>query len=140
MLTDPISDYLTRIRNAMMANHDKVKIPSSNVKKNISKVLLDKGYIKDYKILEKKKEVLGGQGLIEIELKYTTALGSKREYSIMKLDRISKPGLRKYSKVKDLPNVLNGLGVAIISTSKGIITDKEARKMNIGGEILCYVY
>ncbi len=139
MYTDPISDYLTRVRNGMMANHEKVRMPTSNIKKNISKVLLDKGYIKDFKIIDDKKNLFGGQKILEIELKYNT-IGSKRQYAIIKLDRVSKPGLRKYSKIKDLSHVLNGLGVAILSTSKGVITDKEARKMNIGGEVLCHVY
>ncbi|MCP3659565.1 MAG: 30S ribosomal protein S8 [Bacteroidetes bacterium] len=140
MYTDPISDFLTRIRNAIMANHEKVLIPSSNLKNRISKVLLERGYIKDYKTIDDKNNRYGGQQILEIELKYATNYGSNREYAITKLDRKSKPGLRKYSKVKDLPHVLNGLGIAILSTSKGVITDKEARKLKIGGEVLCHVY
>jgi small subunit ribosomal protein S8 len=132
MLTDPISDYLTRIRNAIMANHRIVEIPASNIKKDITKILYDKGYILNYKV-----ENEGVQGTIKIALKYNAE--SKRN-AIKHLERISRPGLRKYVDVSELPRVLNGLGVAIISTSQGIITDKEARTRKIGGEVLCYVY
>ncbi len=139
MLTDPISDYLTRIRNAMMANHDKASMPSSNMKKNISDVLLDKGYISGYEILKDEEKKYGGQDIIEIKFKYNV-ISARKKYAIESLERISKPGLRRYFKVKEVPHVLNGLGIAILSTSKGVISDKEARKQNIGGEILCYVY
>ncbi len=139
MLTDPISDYLTRMRNAMMVNHDKVSMPSSNMKKSISDVLLEKGYINGYKILQDEKKKYGGQDIIEIQFKYSD-LSAGKKYAIEKLERVSKPGLRKYFGVKEVPNVLNGLGIAILSTSKGVISDKEARKQNVGGEILCYVY
>jgi small subunit ribosomal protein S8 len=132
MLTDPISDYLTRIRNAIMANHRIVEIPASNIKKDITKILYEKGYILNYKV-----ENEGPQGSIKIALKYNAE--SKRN-AIKHLERISRPGLRKYVDVSELPRVLNGLGVAIISTSQGIITDKEARTRKIGGEVLCYVY
>jgi small subunit ribosomal protein S8 len=132
MLTDPISDYLTRIRNAIMANHRIVEIPASNIKKEITKILYEKGYILNYKV-----ENEGPQGNIKIALKYNAE--SKRN-AIKHLERISRPGLRKYVDVSELPRVLNGLGVAIISTSQGVITDKEARTRKIGGEVLCYVY
>lgn len=132
MLTDPISDYLTRIRNAIMANHRIVEIPASNIKKDITKILYEKGYILNYKV-----ENEGPQGTIKIALKYNAE--SKRN-AIKHLERISRPGLRKYVDVSELPRVLNGLGVAIISTSQGVITDKEARTRKIGGEVLCYVY
>jgi small subunit ribosomal protein S8 len=131
-MTDPIADYLTRVRNAIMAKHKMVEIPASNIKKEITKVLFDKGYILNYKFEEN-----GPQGTIKIALKYhpTTKVSA-----IKSLSRVSKPGLRKYSGVSTLPRVLNGLGVAIISTSHGVMTEKEAKKKNIGGEILCYVY
>jgi small subunit ribosomal protein S8 len=132
-MTDPISDYLTRLRNAIKANHKVVEIPASNLKKEITKVLFDKGFILNYKFEEGKNP----QGTIKIALKYSS---DTRESAISKLERISKPGLRKYSDTQNLPRVLNGLGVAILSTSKGVITDKEARKLNVGGEVLCYVY
>lgn len=132
MLTDPISDYLTRIRNAIMANHRIVEIPASNIKKEITRILYEKGYILNYKVEEN-----GPQGTIKIALKYNPE--SKRS-AIKHLERISRPGLRKYVDVSELPRVLNGLGIAIISTSQGVITDKEARAKNIGGEVLCYVY
>jgi len=132
MITDPISDYLTRIRNAMMARHRIVEIPSSNTKKAITKILYDQGYIIDYKLEDK-----GPQGLIKIALKYNA---ETKVPAIKSIKRISKPGLRKYSDASSLPRVLNGLGIAIVSTSKGVMTDKQARNENIGGEVLCYVY
>ena len=131
MVTDPISDYLTRLRNAIAAKHKVVEIPGSNVKKAITKILMDQGYILNYKFTEDNK-----QGIIKIALKYNN---KTKDSAIKNLTRISKPGLRKYSGVDTLPRVLNGLGIAIVSTSKGLITDKEARKQKIGGEILCYV-
>ena len=131
-MTDPIADYLTRIRNAQKANHRVLDIPASNVKKEITKVLFDKGYIANYKF-----EQVGPQGNIKIALKYNP---TTKAPAIVKLERISKPGLRKYAGAGELPRVLNGLGIAIISTSKGIMTDKEARVQNIGGEVLCHVY
>ena len=130
MNTDPIADYLTRIRNAQMARHKVVEIPASNIKKEITKILEDKGYILSHKFEDDDK-----QGIIKIALKY-----NKNAPAIKKLQRISKPGLRKYAGADNLPRVLNGLGIAILSTSKGVITDKEARNENVGGEVLCYVY
>ena len=132
MITDPIADFLTRIRNAQKANHKVVEIPASNLKKEMTKVLHDKGYILSYKFDEE-----GPQGTIKIALKYHPITKSP---VIKKIDRISKPGLRKYRGCADLPRVLNGLGISIVSTSKGVMTDKEARSLNVGGEILCYVY
>lgn len=132
MYTDPIADYLTRIRNGVKANKKVVAIPASNLKKEITKVLFDKGYILNYKF-----EDDGPQGTIKIALKYN-ALTKKN--SILKIERVSTPGLRKYSTAADLPRVLNGLGIAIVSTSKGVMTQKEAKSENIGGEVLCYVY
>ena len=131
-MTDPIADYLTRLRNAIKANHRVVEVPASNLKKELTKILLDKGYILNYKFEEE-----GPQGTIKIALKYDPV---NKVNAIKKLVRISTPGLRKYKGHKDLPRVLNGLGVAIISTSKGVMTDKEAREQNVGGEVLCYVY
>jgi small subunit ribosomal protein S8 len=131
-MTDPIADYLTRLRNAIMAKHKMVEIPASNIKKEITKVLFEKGYILNYKF-----EDQGPQGNIKIALKYHP---ETKHPAIKKLERVSKPGLRKYSGVEDIPRILNGLGIAILSTSHGVITDKEARAKNIGGEILCYVY
>ena len=133
MNTDPIADYLTRIRNAIKARHRTVEIPLSNIKKAITEILHDKGYIQHYK-LDSEANV---QGTIKIALKYDP---NTKESAIVKLKRVSKPGLRKYAKTNALPKVLNGLGIAIISTSKGVMSDKEARKMNVGGEVLCYVY
>lgn len=133
MNTDPIADYLTRIRNAIHARHRIVEIPASNIKKNITKVLHDKGYIKQYKIDEQARI----QGVITIGLKYNPGT---RTSAISKLTRISKPGLRKYAKADAIPSVINGLGIAILSTSQGILSDKEARKAKIGGEVLCYIY
>jgi small subunit ribosomal protein S8 len=132
-MTDPISDYLTRLRNAIKANHKVVEIPASNLKKEITKVLFDKGYILNYKFEQGENP----QGTIKIALKYNV---ETRESAISSLERVSTPGLRQYRGTDSLPKVLNGLGVAILSTSKGVITDKEARKMNVGGEVLCYVY
>lgn len=129
---DPISDYLTRLRNAIKANHRIVEVSSSNIKKEITKVLHDKGYIQNYKF-----EDSAVQGKIKIALKYDS---STKQPAIVKIERVSSPGLRKYSSAENLPRVLNGLGVAILSTSKGVMTDKEARELNIGGEVLCYVY
>jgi small subunit ribosomal protein S8 len=131
-MTDPIADYLTRLRNAIKASHRIVEIPASNIKKEITKVLHDKGYIQNYKFEEN-----GPQGTIKIALKFnhTTKLNA-----IVSLERVSKPGLRKYVKHDELPRVINGLGIAIVSTSKGVMTDKEARTEGIGGEVLCYVY
>jgi small subunit ribosomal protein S8 len=131
-MTDPIADYLTRIRNAIMANHKVVEIPASNIKKEITKILYDKGYILSYKFEKDEK-----QGLIRIALKYHP---QTKVSAIKNLDRASKPGLRKYANAKELPRVLNGLGIAVVSTSQGVMTDKEARKINIGGEVLCYVH
>ena len=128
--TDPIADYLTRVRNAQMAGHKVVEIPASNLKKEITKILEDKGYILSHKLQED-----GKQGIIKIALKY-----SNNTPAIRKIERVSKPGLRKYCGATELPRVLNGLGIAIISTSKGVITDKEARTQGVGGELICYVY
>lgn len=130
--TDPIADYLTRIRNAMMASHRIVDIPSSNLKKRITEILYDQGYILKYKFVDE-----GPQGTIKIALKYQP---DNRQPVIRKMARISKPGLRKFAKADELPRIINGLGIAIVSTSKGVMTDKEARKNNVGGEVLCYVY
>jgi len=132
MFTDPIADYLTRIRNAQSAGHKVVEIPASNMKKEMTKILFDKGYILNYKFVEE-----GHQGTIKIALRYDSK--SKRP-AITKIQRVSTPGLRKYAGSDELPRVLNGLGVCIVSTSKGLMTDKEARKMNIGGELVCTVY
>jgi small subunit ribosomal protein S8 len=132
MITDPIADYLTRIRNAIRAKHRVVEIPASNIKKEITKVLYDKGYIQNYKF-----EDNAPQGIIKIALKYNPVT---KQSAIVDLQRVSKPGLRKYSGATEMPRILNGLGVAIVSTSKGVMTDKEARVLNVGGEVLCYVY
>ena len=132
MNTDPIADYLTRVRNAIKANHRVVEIPASNLKKEITKVLFDKGYIANYKFIEE-----GPQGTIKIALKYHPI---SKVPAIRTLTRVSKPGLRKYANVDNLPRVLNGLGIAILSTSKGVMSDKEAGVQNVGGEVLCYVY
>ena len=131
MTTDPIADYLTRLRNAITARKKVVVVPASNLKKDITRILYDKGYILSWKI-----EDDGKQGLIKIALKYNAGT---RQSAIKELTRVSTPGLRKYAHVGDLPRVMNGLGVAIISTSKGVVTDKEARALNVGGEVLCYV-
>jgi small subunit ribosomal protein S8 len=131
MITDPIADYLTMIRNAVKANHRVVEIPASNIKREITRILLEKGYILNYKFEEDDK-----QGKIKIALKYHPVT---KVPAITKLQRVSKPGLRKYVDVNEIPRVLNGLGVAILSTSKGIMTDKEAKTLKIGGEVICYV-
>lgn len=131
MVTDPIADYLTRIRNAVMANHRIVEIPSSSLKKEMTKILFEKGYILNYKFEEETKP-----GLIKIALKYHPVT---KVSAISSLERISKPGLRKYVDSTQLPRVLNGLGIAIISTSQGMMTDKEARTKKIGGEVLCFI-
>ena len=130
-MTDPIADYLTRLRNAIQANHRVVEIPASNNKKNITKILFEKGYILNYMFEDK-----GPQGIIKVALKYDVATKSN---AIKNLQRVSKPGLRKYTGYKNMPRVINGLGIAIISTSKGVMTDKEAAELKIGGEVLCYV-
>lgn len=132
MNTDPIADYLTRVRNAIKANHRVVEIPASNLKKEMTKVLFDKGYITNYKF-----EDNSVQGTIKIALKYNPIT---KISAIRNISRVSTPGLRRYAGVENMPRVLNGLGIAIISTSKGVMTDKEARSLNIGGEVLCYVY
>lgn len=132
-MTDPIADLLTRIRNAIMAGHKVVEAPASNVKKEIARILFEKGYILSYKVVDG----TNGQGVLKIALKYNP---KSKKPAIKKIDRASRPGLRKYVGVDDMPRVLNGLGIAIISTSKGLMTDKEAKKENIGGEVLCYVY
>lgn len=131
-MTDTVSDYLTRVRNAISANHRIVEIPASNLKKEITKILYEKGYILNYKFEENEKK----QGTIKIALKYSS---TNKLSAIRTLDRVSKPGLRKYAGVDTMPKVLNGLGIAIISTSKGVMTDKEAKKLNVGGEVLCYI-
>ena len=131
MMTDPIADMLTRIRNANNAKHKSVDIPASNIKKQISEILLREGYIKNYEVIDDDK-----QGIIRIDIKY----GENDEKVISGLKRISKPGLRVYAKNSEVPKVLGGLGIAIISTSKGIITDEEARNSNVGGEVICYVW
>jgi small subunit ribosomal protein S8 len=131
-MTDSISDYLTRVRNAIKANHRIVEVPSSNLKKEITKILFDKGYILNYKFEENEKK----QGTIKIALKYHPVT---KLPAIRSLERVSSPGLRKYVGVTRMPRVLNGLGIAIVSTSKGVMTDKEAKNSNVGGEVLCYI-
>jgi len=131
-MTDPIADYLTRLRNAIKAQHRVVEVPASNLKKEITKILFEKGYILNFKFVDE-----GPQGIIKIALKYDPV---NKVNAIKRLQRISRPGLRKYTGYKDMPRVLNGLGIAILSTPKGVMTDKEARNMNVGGEVLCYVY
>jgi small subunit ribosomal protein S8 len=132
MYTDPIADYLTRIRNASSARKKVVEIPASNMKKALTKILFEKGYITNFMVQEDDK-----QGVIKIALKYNP---STRIPAITELQRVSTPGLRKYASSSELPRILNGLGIAILSTSKGVITDKEARNLKVGGEVLCYVY
>lgn len=132
MITDPIADYLTRVRNAIMASHRVVEIPASKITKEITKILFDQGYILSYKF-----EDAGFQGTIKIALKYDKATKAS---VIKKLQRISTPGLRKYVGANEMPRVLNGLGIAIVSTSKGVMTNKQAREEHVGGEVLCYVY
>ncbi len=131
MNTDPIADYLTRLRNGVMAKHRVVEVPASNVKKAITKILFEKGYILNYKFEEDEK-----QGVIKIALKYHPAT---KMPAMTRIERVSRPGLRKYVHADGLPRVLNGLGIAIISTSNGIMTDKEAKRLNVGGEVLCYI-
>jgi small subunit ribosomal protein S8 len=132
-MTDPIADLLTRIRNAIMAGHKVVEAPASNLKKEVARILFEKGYILSYKIIDGD----GPQGVLKIALKYNS---KSKKPAIKAIQRISRPGLRQYVGVDEMPRVLNGLGVAIISTSKGLMTDKEAKKEKIGGEVLCYVY
>ena len=131
-MTDPIADYLTRLRNAIMANHRVVEVPASNLKKEITKILFEKGYILNYKFVED-----GPQGTIKVALKYDPVT---KENAIKYLKRVSTPGLRQYTGYKEMPRVINGLGIAILSTSQGVMTDKEASQLKIGGEVLCYVY
>ncbi len=131
MMTDPIADMLTRIRNANMNQHEKVEIPASNIKKAIAEIMKAEGFIKDYKYISDNK-----QGMLRIHLKY----GPETQRVLSGLKRISKPGLRVYANKDDLPKVLGGLGVAIISTSKGLFTDKEARRQGVGGEVVCYIW
>jgi small subunit ribosomal protein S8 len=132
MVTDPIADYLTRIRNAQLAGHTVVDIPASNMKKKLTEILHDHGYILKYRFDED-----GPQGTIKIALKYDS---ETKLPAIRELVRVSKPGLRKYTHVDGIPRIKNGLGIAILSTSKGVITDKEARKLKVGGELICYIY
>ena len=131
-MTDPIADYLTRLRNAIQAKHRVVEIPASNLKKDITKILFEKGYILNYKFEED-----GPQGTIKIALKYNP---QSKVNAIKSLTRVSTPGMRKYTGYREMPRVINGLGIAILSTSKGVMTDKEAAAQKIGGEVLCYVY
>ncbi len=131
-MTDPIADYLTRLRNAIQAKHRVVEVPASNLKKDITKILFDQGYILNYKFEEE-----GPQGTIKIALKYNP---QTKVNAIKKLTRISKPGMRKYTGYREMPRVINGLGIAIISTSMGVMTNKAAADLKIGGEVLCYVY
>jgi len=130
-MTDPIADYLTRIRNAAKAKHSKVDIPGSNLLKAMTQILLDEGYIRNFTTIEDEK-----QGVIRVYLKY----GEEQKPAITEIKRISRPGFRRYTKVQDIPRVLNGFGIAILSTPNGIITNKKARKEKIGGEVLCYVW
>ena len=132
MVTDPIADFLTRIRNAQMAGHRIVEIPASNLKKRMTEILYNQGYILKYKFEDDNK-----QGLIKIALKYDAAT---KQPAIQSLERVSRPGLRHYAKPTDFRRVKNGLGIAIVSTSKGVLTDKEAKAQNVGGEVLCYIY
>lgn len=130
-MTDPIADMLTRVRNANTAKHENVDVPASNIKKEIARILLEEGFIKGYDVIED-----GKQGLIRLQLKY----GKAGERVISGLKRISKPGMRVYADSNSLPKVLNGLGISIISTSKGILTDKQARELGVGGEVICYIW
>lgn len=132
MNTDPIADYLTRLRNALHAGHRVVEVPASNIKKEITKILFDQGYILSYKFIEDAK-----QGSIKIALKYNKITNTS---VIKKLQRVSTPGLRKYVSASEMPRVLNGLGIAIVSTSHGVMTGKKAKEQNVGGEVLCYIY
>lgn len=131
-MTDPIADYLTRLRNAIQAKHKVVEIPASNLKKEITKILFEKGYILNYKFVDD-----GPQGTIKVALKYDMV---NKCNAIKKLERISSPGLRRYTGYRDMPRVINGLGIAIVSTSEGLMTNKEASHRKVGGEVLCYVY
>lgn len=131
-MTDPIADFLTRLRNAIQAKHRAVEVPASNLKKDITKILFDQGYILNYKFEED-----GPQGSIKIALKYNP---QSKVNAIKSLTRVSRPGMRKYTGYREMPRVINGLGIAIISTSKGVMTNKEAAELKIGGEVLCYVY
>lgn len=130
-MTDPIADMLTRIRNANTVGHETVEIPASKMKKAIAQILLDEGYITDFEVIED-----GKQGIIKVTMKY----GANKERVITGIKKISKPGLKVYAKAEDVPRVLGGLGIAIVSTSKGIVSDKEARKLGVGGEVICYVW
>ncbi|MCT4584173.1 MAG: 30S ribosomal protein S8 [Peptostreptococcaceae bacterium] len=130
-MTDPIADMLTRVRNANSVKHESLEVPASNIKKELARILLEEGFIKGYDVIED-----GKQGIIKIQLKY----GRNGEKVISGIKRISKPGMRVYAGKEDVPKVLNGLGISIVSTSKGIITDREARKQNVGGEVICYVW
>lgn len=130
-MTDPIADMLTRIRNANMVKHETVDVPASNMKKELARILLEEGFVRGYDVIED-----GKQGIIRIQLKY----GQAGERVISGLKRISKPGMRVYAAKNEVPRVLNGLGISVISTSKGVITDKQARKENVGGEVICYVW
>lgn len=130
-MTDPIADMLTRVRNANSVKHESLEVPASNIKKELARILLEEGFIKGYDVVED-----GKQGIIKIQLKY----GRNGEKVISGIKRISKPGMRVYAGKEDVPKVLNGLGISIVSTSKGIITDREARKQNVGGEVICYVW
>jgi small subunit ribosomal protein S8 len=132
-MTDPIADLLTRIRNAIMAGHKVVEAPASNLKKEVARILFEKGYILSYKVIDGE----GPQGILKIALKYNVR---SKKPAIKSIKRVSRPGLRQYIGIDEMPRVLNGLGIAIISTSKGLMTDKEAKKEKIGGEVLCYVY
>jgi small subunit ribosomal protein S8 len=132
-MTDPIADLLTRIRNAIMAGHKVVEAPASNLKKEVARILFEKGYILGYKVVEGD----GPQGVLKIALKYNS---KSKKPAIKEIQRVSRPGLRQYTGFDEMPRVLNGLGIAIISTSKGLMTDKEAKREKIGGEVLCYVY
>ena len=131
-MTDPIADFLTRLRNAIQAKHRVVEVPASNLKKDITKILFDQGYILNYRFVED-----GPQGTIKIALKYNP---QTKVSAIKSLTRVSKPGMRKYTGYREMPRVINGLGIAIISTSKGVMTNKQAAELKIGGEVLCYVY
>ena len=130
-MTDPIADMLTRIRNANTVGHETVEIPASNIKKSIAEILLEEGYINGYEVIEDNK-----QGIIKVQMKY----GAGKERVITGIKRISKPGLKVYAKANEVPRVLGGLGIAIISTSKGVVSDKKARALGIGGEVVCYVW
>ncbi len=132
MTTDPIADFLTRMRNALMAGHKVVEVPSSKMKVEMAKILKDQGYIRDFRMEEDDK-----QGILKVALKYNART---KMPAIKKMERVSRPGLRQYKSASELPRVLNGLGIAIVSTSNGVMTDKKARQENVGGEVLCYVY